>query len=790
MALNLLFNNTESLQLLDWYKITENISKLSHFEKSKQVIITQLSPKESHVIQFHLDAIDKFLENFDDNSFIYNSHLRNIPSEIKHEENYKSLSKAKVFEYAELNYFGLCIENFGPLFKHFESFPFFHGFKFDQDELKDLRRNFLLELREFVHPSGSLILNKHPLLIKLHSELIQLEQELRNLIGQISKSELFQSKLQMSHFDIINDRYVLAIRSDSYQSVLGPIVSRSQSGQTLFVEPVETRELSNRRMQILSEIDAILLKLCTQLSQNLYKNQSSLFQMSDFLHQLDLLYTKASYSFKLGLVKPKISNDFSFEIEGIFHPLLERPVRNNISIKHEQLGFVISGPNTGGKTVTLKSVAICYLFLHLGLYVPARSARISPVSGLYFFSHDHQNLSLGLSSFASESKAYLELFSEFQESNLIIIDEIFNSTSSEEASALAIALFNEIHSKSNSKLIVSTHHQVLKTFIHANKNYVSSHVGYDFNTNQPTYKLIVGEPGSSLAFTIFEKLSSHFNIPNHIGENAKNLLNQKHVTYESLLQDLSHKKGELERLVLENRNLNSELKNKKASLDGVLFLEKEKALIDYQSQLKKILQKAENLFIEVQENKLNSKKSLQNKAFDIESELRSHQSNKFVTKEKIEKYEHLKPLIFEALKIGDIVFSLNLSKNVTISQINSRKKELLIKNGTVAVWVSVSTLRQCAHLPQKHTAVDFHISREVVGKIEVDCRGMRLEEFQTTMTKVFDEIISGEIPFANIIHGHGTGILKNWLRETIKNNKDLSFESLDGNDGCTKIFLS
>ncbi len=776
--------------LLDWYNITENISKLSHFDKSKQVIKNDISAKEAHVIQFHLDAIDQYLHKFDDNALVFNSHLRNIPPEAKHEENYKSLSKAKVFDHVELNYFGLCIENFHPLLKHFKEMTFFHGFSFDEEELRNLRRNFLNELREFVHPSGNLILDKHPLLIALNSELVQLELELRILITKISKSDRYQTKLQLDNFDIINDRYVLAIRSDSYQSNLGPIVARSQSGHTLFVEPAETRDLSNRRIQILSEIDAILLKLCTELSAVLYKNQKSIFLIADFLHQLDLLNTKASYSFKMNFVKPKIATEFVIEIDGIFHPLINKPVKNDIHLKKDSLGFVISGPNTGGKTVALKSVATCYLFLHMGIFVPAKSARLFPVKGLFFFSHDHQNLSLGLSSFASESKAYLELLNNFAENNLILIDEIFNSTSSEEASALAISLFEEIHKRSNSKLLVSTHHQVLKTFIHANKNYVSSHVGYNFETNQPTYKLINGEPGSSLAFTIFEKLSTLFGTSNHIGENAKKLLDKKQVTYESLLQDLSQKKGELERMILENKNLNNELKNKKAALDGVLFLEKEKAFSDYKNKLNKILDKAESLHQEIQSNTLNSKKAVQNKIADLQSELRSHQSTKSISSESVEKYEHLKMLAFENLQVGDSVFSLNLKKNVLVTQINQRKREILIKNGLIAVWVSVDALRQCPHLPQKHIQSTVHIDRDIRGEIEVDCRGMRLEEFQKAVFQVIDEIITGEIPFANIIHGHGTGVLKNWLREELKKHRDLKFETVEGNDGSTKITLS
>jgi DNA mismatch repair protein MutS2 len=206
----------------------------------------------------------------------------------------------------------------------------------------------------------------------------------------------------------------------------------------------------------------------------------------------------------------------------------------------------------------------------MGLFVPSNFAEINPVSGLFYFSNDHQDLKEGLSSFASESLYYLNLLTELAPNNLIIIDEIFNSTSSEEASSLALALFEEIKKRSNSKILVSTHHQMLKTLMHSRIDYLSAHVGFDFDRNLPTYKLLSGEPGSSLAFKIFDKLSHDYNILNHISEKASQYLDQKQLTYESLLQDLSAKKIELDKLLSQNREYNQELKNQKKSMEGIL----------------------------------------------------------------------------------------------------------------------------------------------------------------------------------------------------------------------------
>ncbi|MDO9183063.1 MAG: Smr/MutS family protein, partial [Bacteriovorax sp.] len=431
------------------------------------------------------------------------------------------------------------------------------------------------------------------------------------------------------------------------------------------------------------------------------------------------------------------------------------------------------------------------LFVHLGLFVPANSAEIFPAQELFYFSHDHQNLSEGLSSFASEAKYYLELLQNLGETNLIIIDEIFNSTSSEEASALAISFLEEIHERSISKIIISTHHQVLKTFMHARGDYVSAHVGFDFELNRPTYKLITGEPGSSLAFKIFDNLSEKFGLKTQISSKAKTLLDEKHVTYESLLQELSQKKIDLDKILFQNRNLQNELKNQKASMEGILFLEREKILIDYSKKIHTYFDQAETLLANVKKGEIANRRTLINNISSIQSSLNTETPSKAIRTEVDQKHIHFKSISFTDIKINMTVFSVSIKKNVKVVQINSRKKEIQIQHGALSVWVTTESLRWPSGVIPSGSNVLINIERTVKGDIEIDCRGMRLEEFQKTAEQAIDEVFSGEIPFVTIIHGHGDGILKNWLRTYLKKEyKELHFENIEGNDGCTKISFS
>lgn len=790
MSLNLLNGNAEALELLDWFQLTNHISTLSHFEATKSRLSAPPQFRDFDSIQRDLDRLDLYLKNHDDFSVIFNSRIRMLPDNNEYFSIIPDIKKGKFFEAKELNFFALLIESYTQNFNSLNLINFENDYQIKPETIQKLKRTYTTPLREFIDFSGTPSYERHPVLKKLYNEVLSLEADLRVTIQKVSKSDLFSSRMQMDNYDIVNDRYVLAIRSDSYNAELGPIVSRSQSGMTLFVEPYDVREKGNRRIVLLSEIEATILRLTIDLSKIIHTFYDEITSISQWVLELDWLNTKAIYTLKLGLQKPKLCKNFYFEFHGLYHPLISNPVSNNILLDKDHKGLIISGPNTGGKTVALKSLCLSVLFCHLGLFVPASSAEFYPAQELFYFSHDHQNLSEGLSSFASEAKYYLELLQKLGEKNLIVIDEIFNSTSSEEASALAIAFLEEVHLRSNSKIIISTHHQVLKTFMHARGDYVSAHVGFDFETNRPTYKLITGEPGSSLAFKIFENLSAKFGLITQISSKAKALLDDKHMTYESLLQELSQKKIDLDRLLSQNRNLQLELKNQKASMEGILFLEREKILADYTKKIKSYFDQAETLLKEAKSGGITSYRSLNNQISSIQSALNKESPQKNSQNDTENKYSHLRPISFEEIQMNMNLFSLSVKKNIRVVQLNSRKKEIQIQHGALSVWVNTADLRWPSGAKASKPNIQISVERAVKGDIEIDCRGMRLEEFQKTCELAIDEVFSGEIPFVTIIHGHGDGILKSWLRSYLKReHKDIRWENIEGNDGCTKIFL-
>jgi len=175
----------------------------------------------------------------------------------------------------------------------------------------------------------------------------------------------------------------------------------------------------------------------------------------------------------------------------------------------------------------------------------------------------------------------------------------------------------------------------------------------------------------------------------------------------------------------------------------------------------------------------------------IQRELNHHGSQKIIPNERIEVYDHMIPITVSEIKVPMTVFSINLRKNVTAINTNPRKDEVQIQNGAMSIWVSPTTLRYPSGASVKKPRIQIQIDRTVKGEIEIDCRGMRLDEFQKNCEIAIDEVLSGEIPFVTIIHGHGDGILKTWLRTHLKSlHKDLKWENIEGNDGCTKITVN
>lgn len=780
-------NNQQVLQQIEWHSITSKLKQCAHFSKTNDKILTPLDPSKAKKKYSQTKQFNQLLQSLDYYDLL--SQLKLIDQEAIFVEVINAIKKGQARKLKEINELVLCIELYLGFYFDFTDLQLvdlnkesFHQFK------QKFHKKFLKPFRHFVSKEGEINYENHPKLKPLFIKQIEIEQKIRSHLSKAIHHEEYASALQFSSFDLINDHYVIPLKSGSYQAHLGQIISRSESGHTLYVEPTHIMQMNQKRLEYVVQIQEIIAKIELETIESLSEFLGEIEFISNMILDFDELFSRYEFASKLNLRHPIISDKREINIKDFFHPLIESPVLNDFLLSEEQAGFIISGPNTGGKTATLKSMAIIQLFLKYGLPLPCKEATVFIYDHIFYFGNDQQQLEEGLSSFSAEVQNYIQLFASLGSSNLILIDEIFNSTSSEEASALAMAIFHQLKTLSNNHVIVSSHHQTLKTIMHQNNDYVSAHVGFDTKDNKPTYKIQIGAPGSSYALNIFHSMTKDNSQFENLYEKSLQYLDNKAVHYEKLLESISQKENQLNKLLSENKQINNELKNQKSSMQGIIKLKTDEKLSKTQKELDKILQKAQSILQEAKSNNLTNKNKLHKKMGDLKTEVKKH-----TPFHEEDHNEETQPNLYDPERFieGEYYYCLLVKKTVLLKKLYEKKKEAHVSVGNITLKCPLNKLKVANKRPKEQKQVSVHVSRNINTKLEYDCRGMRLSEFEDLVQKHISDLLVGDIPFLNIIHGHGDGVLKSWLRKFIKNHKDLTIDkSEDGNDGSSRIILS
>lgn len=787
MTINLInINYSAHHSQVEWDVMTKIIAQFAYFDRNKDELVGKIFLGELALLSEEFIRTQSYLKEIKDE---FRQVLSQIFSKITPDRSLERLkghiSKKGILTFSELNKLTLLIECGLFIKRDFPSIKLAEFQSFSELDFQPVQRRFLKEFRHLVDDTGEVHFERHPELADLNRRLRELEERIRKSVQEWINEPSNQKILQYGSYDIHHDRYVVPVRSDSYRSEIGLIVSRSESGQTLFVEPSQVREQCNRRMEIIAKIDEIINQLAMKFSYALYDFSDLLETINHLFLRMDYYLAKSVFATQYALECPSIRATPGFKFSQLFHPLVKNAVKNNADCGHKEHGIVISGPNTGGKTVFLKSLTLSYLLFYHGFFVPAAEAEMYPYEGLFYFGNDLQNLQTGLSSFSGEVKNYIELMENILPSNLILIDEIFNSTSSDEASALSLSYFDELHKRGTCHIVVSTHHQMFKTLIHQDRNYISCHVGFDTKNMRPTYKIQWGTPGASMAIDIFRILARNNPEVKDIPDRALTHLSAKNVSYETLLQRVSQKQIELDQLLNSNHQLELEMKNQKGAMEGIFNLKLNDELSKARKEVEKILQEARELVEEARRKEITKVKRIDEKSHQLIVKLRTINAD-------IEEPETVVPegdLDVSDLKVGDTVYSIPFKKEFTVMGLDSRKNEVQIGKGPIKINVPVSTLTNSKRAPlQPKVSVSFQKNSD--AQFEYDVRGMRLSECQNLIENALGDILTGDIPFMNIIHGHGDGILKKWLRDYIKKSKEFQLDSSEsGNDGETRIVL-
>ncbi len=791
MDFNLLTTkNIRLLEQIDWFSICHILSQNAYFSETKSRINNLLQFQSQTEAKSALNDLESYLDDFENHKSILEISLLNVDPEYEFFNITKKISASETLDAQELYLTGKI---FNAYFKCSQQLPFpLHSSEFSifPDKNSPLWKNYLKEINLLFDNQGNISYTQHPALKGLYFTSQKIESEIRQKILTLIQDKKFSKILQFNQYDIINDKFILPIRSDHYRYQQGTIISKSKTGLTLFVEPFSIKDLNSKRLEMLALLDSEVYKISKYLTELLKNHEQEVKACFSRILWLDIINTRALFTRKNQLTKPIFINTQNIKIQALFHPLITNPISNNFNIKIDECGFIMSGPNTGGKSIFLKSLCLCFLLPYAGLYVPAKSAELYLPDALYYFSNDFQSLNEGLSSFSSESIHYLSAYKELKKKPILFIDEIFNSTGSEEASLLAVSIFNQIlkKTKAKAKIFLSTHHQLLKIILFQNKSFLSAHMEFNPETGFPTYKIQMGSPGSSHAIDVFQNLEKQVLGTITISNDAYKQSKKQSITYEKALRETLHQKELFQKKINEYEKYILDIEKKEQSLNDHYNFEKDKFKKKFKRKIEELIIKAEKLIDQLQKKEITSKKE----GYQLIDSLKKDFSQTIPSPRKNQTQKtNLLPVRIDEITEGQRYYSPIFGGTVKILSLNPRKQIAQAKGKSMKAWIPYNQLfpLEKNQYKQPNSTNSAHIQQEIHGSLELDCRGMRLEQFQKEVEPRIYEVLNGSIPFITIIHGHGHGILKDWLRSYLKKFEDLNWQNIEGNDGCTRVTL-
>ena len=637
--------------------------------------------------------------------------------------------------------------------------------------------------------------NASPTLRNIRRQIINKNESIRNKLNSIISSQQYAKYLQDSIVTVREGRYVVPIKAENKRFFQGIVHDQSASGATLFIEPMAVVELNNElrelEMKEREEIERILRELTSLVADKVEHIRHNL----KTLKRIDYIFAKGKYALEINGIKPILNREGYINIKKGRHPLLDpkKVVPIDVYIGKDFNTLVITGPNTGGKTVTLKTVGLLTIMAQSGLHIPAEfNSEIGVFDKVFADIGDEQSIEQSLSTFSSHMKNIVGILEEVGPNSLVLFDELGAGTDPTEGAALAMAILDHLLNM-DIRTIATTHYSQLKIYALTTDRVKNASVEFDVETLSPTYRLLIGVPGKSNAFEISKKLG----LQSYIIEYAKSLVSRENVEFEDVLQAIDRdrrvieeSKQEAEKLKEEVRRLKEELELEKEKIKS----SREKIIIQAREEARRILRSAKeesegiikelrNISSEIERDKLIRIQDMQEKMRknldEVESQLSGDILNVKANKE------------IKNLKVGETVEVMSLKQTGTVLELPDEEGNVLVQIGIMKVKVNKSTLRRAdqAEEEKAKTRTSKMIrSKSSHVKNEIDLRGKTLDEALLELDKYIDDAYLAGLTEAYIIHGKGTGVLREGIKSYLKGHKHIkSYRTGNYNEGGTGV---
>ncbi|EJO21373.1 MutS2 family protein [Selenomonas sp. FOBRC6] len=674
---------------------------------------------------------------------------------------------------------------------------FFRDLVQDVSLLKDMARPIEIlgtlerHLRDTIDEHGNFRDDASPELRRITRELHTAQARVKDRLSAILHDAANQKYFQEAIVTVRDERYVIPVKQEYRNYFPGVIHDQSSSGATLFVEPLATVELNNivRQMGLAreQEIQRILQKLSGEIAQS----AAILAENCEILAEIDLIFARAGLAREMEAYPPTLNRDGIVQLKRARHPLLskDKVVPIDIELGKNFSILLITGPNTGGKTVSMKTLGLLALLAQSGCFLPTAPDSELPVyPNIYADIGDEQSIEQSLSTFSAHTRNIVRIIDKAQQGDLILLDEVGAGTDPDEGAALARSIIEHFLQR-DIAVLATTHYAALKTYAYTQTGVENASVEFDLKTLRPTYRLLIGIPGASNAFSISRQLG----LPQEIVARAEIYVNEEHTHFERVVNELEQEKKDYE---IRNRVLYDK-EREITAVEARLRSERETLAASRQELLHKAREEANNIVREARRSAEETIKSLKDQFDDhgvkerrkAIQEARNRLDEAYVPARTVRSTPVGKPMRPDDIQTGDIVYIDSLAQEGTVLSVQGH--ELAVQVGGLRTIVKMSACRFVKRKAQKPPVEKVRVAASISRKAaeirpQIDVRGMTVSEAESVLGKFIDDAVFTGLSKILLIHGKGTGALRQGLQEYLKHHRSvLSFAFADISEGGT-----
>ena len=638
---------------------------------------------------------------------------------------------------------------------------------------------------------------------RIRREMKVSQARIKDHLANILHSAEYQKYFQEAIVTMRGDRYVVPIKQEYRQYFPGIVHDQSATGATVFIEPMAVVNLNNDVKQLVSAERHEIERILRDMSQQIRRCDEQLLTNCEIMADIDFAFAKAALAYELQATEPVINDEGRTCLIGARHPLIDRTrvVPIDISLGEKYSMLLITGPNTGGKTVSMKTLGLMVLMAQAGLFLPAESgSEIAVYNTIYADIGDEQSIEQSLSTFSAHMTHLVDILSKVESDDLLLLDELGAGTDPEEGAALAMAILEQLL-KINASVLATTHYSELKTFAFSQAGIENACVEFDVKTLRPTYRLLTGIPGASNAFAISRRLG----LSESLIIRAKQLIQADHAQFEQVINQL-----EKEKLLYEQMNADIMLRQQRAEQ---LEAKAEAMRADLSKRKAEIIRKAKDegaaMVRRARRESEEVIKQLKEQFNDLgiqkrqqaiqEARDRLAQEAERVRPGLVSEKAYNKKIDPSSISSGDIVYVTKLDQKGSVISVHG--KELEVQLGAMKMNVKMSACKFVSKAPAETQSSPKTLPRNrkrkesFIGKVqeahrEIDIRGLMVNEAEVILGKFIDDSVMAGLSQVLIIHGKGTGALRKGIHEYLKRHRNVdNFNFADMSEGGTGATL-